>query len=268
MMAIRGSEKNDQALAPLGAAALAVKSLSKRFGEHLVVSDVSFEAEEGSVVAIIGPSGAGKSTLLRCINYLESPTSGLILIGGTEVCASGEMPSNRELAQLRRTVGMVFQSFNLFPHLTVLRNVTLPQERVLGVSKEEALERAHALLTRVGLSDKADTFPSRCSGGQQQRVAIARALALNPRVMLFDEPTSALDPELGVEVLAVMRQLVDEGMTIAVVTHEIQFARDVADRVIVMADGAVIEEGPPQSVLQSPTNERTRQFLRAVLERQ
>jgi polar amino acid transport system ATP-binding protein len=222
----------------------------------------------GEVVSIIGPSGAGKSTLLRCINFLEPPTSGRIAIGGMEYNAPGSgarSPTQKELAQLRRAVGMVFQSFNLFPHLSVLRNISLPQERVLGRSHREARERSLELLDRVGLRDKADTYPGRCSGGQQQRVAIARALALDPKVMLFDEPTSALDPELAVEVLTVMRQLALEGMTMVAVTHEMRFAEEVSDRVVMMADGEIIEEGSPKALLRAPSHERTRRFLRAVL---
>lgn len=245
-----------------------LRNITKTFGQHQVLRDVSLDVRPGEVVSIIGPSGAGKSTLLRCINYLEAPTSGDIIVGDQHVVTSGaKHPSQRELATLRRSVGMVFQSFNLFPHLTVLRNITLPQERVLGRSRAEADRAARELLDRVGLTDKADHYPGRCSGGQQQRVAIARALALEPKVMLFDEPTSALDPELGIEVLSVMRQLAGEGMTMLVVTHEMHFARDVSDRIVVMADGEIIEEGPPQEITSSPSHERTRRFLRAVLDR-
>ncbi|GAB7007306.1 amino acid ABC transporter ATP-binding protein [Nocardioides sp. AN3] len=245
---------------------ICLESVVKRFGDHLVIDDVSLAVSEGEVVAIIGPSGAGKSTLLRCINLLEQPDEGGVRVGDCRV-ESGRSVRRRELVRLRRNVGMVFQSFNLFPHLTVLRNVSLAQERVLGRRRQEADERSLKLLDRVGLADKAGQYPHRCSGGQQQRIAIARALALEPRVMLFDEPTSALDPELGLEVLAVMRELANEGMTMVVVTHEMQFARDVSDRVVVMADGSILEEGPPAQVFQAPTEERTRRFLRAVLER-
>ncbi|WP_404434886.1 amino acid ABC transporter ATP-binding protein [Microbacterium lacus] len=246
--------------------AISLQAVVKRYGEHTVIDDVSLDVREGEVVAIIGPSGAGKSTLLRCINLLEVPDSGCITVEGTKVDAGSDI-SRKSLQALRRNVGMVFQSFNLFPHMSVLRNVSLPQERVLGRSRGDANARSMALLERVGLADKADQFPARCSGGQQQRIAIARALALDPRVMLFDEPTSALDPEVGLEVLAVMRELARDGMTMVVVTHEMQFARDVSDRVVVMAKGAVLEQGDPERVFTEPVHERTRQFLRAVLER-
>ena len=246
--------------------AVALEHVVKSYDDHRVLDDVSLSVREGGVCAIIGPSGAGKSTLLRCINLLERPDSGTIRVGDTSVDA-GQQIGSKQLHQLRREVGMVFQSFNLFPHLTVLRNIALPQERVLGRSRGEAEERAMELLTRVGLADKPAQYPSRCSGGQQQRVAIARALALDPKVMLFDEPTSALDPELGLEVLAVMRELAAEGMTMVVVTHEMQFARDVSDHLMVMADGGVLEEGDPAQIFTNPSAERTRRFLRAVLER-
>ncbi len=243
-----------------------LQNVSKRFGANTVVDDVTLTVGEGEVAAIIGPSGAGKSTLLRCINLLERPDSGCITVCDTLVNA-GEQIGAKELALLRRNAGMVFQSFNLFPHLTVLRNVSLAQERVLGRGRKEADEVSATLLDRVGLADKADEYPNRCSGGQQQRIAIARALALEPKVMLFDEPTSALDPELGLEVLAVMKELAVEGMTMVVVTHEMQFARDVGDHLIVMAEGAILEEGPPEEIFSAPRHGRTRQFLSAVLER-
>jgi polar amino acid transport system ATP-binding protein len=247
--------------------AIELQDVEKRFGDAVVLKNVSLKVHEGSVCAMVGPSGAGKSTLLRCINLLETPTSGTISVEGVAIHANHKIRP-RELAALRSRVGMVFQSFNLFPHLNVRRNIALPQERVLGRSRAEAEERANALLERVGLADKGDQYPARCSGGQQQRVAIARALALDPKVMLFDEPTSALDPELGLEVLAVMRELAAEGMTMVVVTHEMAFARDVGDQLVVMADGGIIEEGDPKAIFTNPQQERTRTFLRAVLERE
>lgn len=246
--------------------AISCHRVDKAFGGHQVLDQVDLSVREGEVVAMIGPSGAGKSTFLRCINLLEKPDSGRITVGGHTIDA-GTSYSRRDLAALRRSVGMVFQSFNLFPHLTVLRNVVLPQQRVLGRSRAEAEERAMTLLQRVGLADKAGQYPARCSGGQQQRVAIARALALDPQAMLFDEPTSALDPELGLEVLGVMRELAGEGMTMVVVTHEMQFARDVSDHLVVMADGRIIEEGDPHAIFADPQQDRTRRFLRAVVDR-
>jgi polar amino acid transport system ATP-binding protein len=246
--------------------AIVLDSVEKRFGDHTVLNNVSLSVGAGQVVALIGPSGAGKSTLLRCINLLERPSAGTIMVDGVTIHVEHAIKA-KELAALRSRVGMVFQSFNLFPHMTVLRNVVLPQRRVLGRSQAEAEERANILLKRVGLADKAHQYPGRCSGGQQQRIAIARALALDPKVMLFDEPTSALDPEVGLEVLSVMRELADDGMTMVVVTHEMQFARDVSDHLVVMADGAILEEGHPHEVFASPNRPRTREFLRAVLDR-
>ncbi|MGP0224116.1 amino acid ABC transporter ATP-binding protein [Paenarthrobacter sp. NCHU4564] len=247
--------------------AVNVQGLHKNYGVIEVLHDVSLKMAEGEVVSIIGPSGAGKSTFLRCLNYLEVPTAGTITIGSTTVDATAKRPDRASLQRLRRVTGMVFQNFNLFPHLTVMENITLPQQKVLGRSREEAHSVAETLLARVGLVEKSGQHPSRLSGGQQQRIAIARALALSPKVMLFDEPTSALDPELGLEVLSVMRDLADEGMTMIVVTHEMQFARDVSDRVMVMADGRVLELGPSQEVMTNPSHERTKKFLRAVLDR-
>ncbi len=245
---------------------VSLRNVSKSYGSLTVVHDVSLDVTPGEVVAMIGPSGAGKSTLLRCINLLERPESGEITVGDLTI-HPGTGVTGKELTRLRRTAGMVFQSFNLFPHLTVLRNVSIAQERALGRDRKEAEARSRELLDRVGLAQKADTYPTRSSGGQQQRIAIARALAMEPKVMLFDEPTSALDPELGLEVLQVMRELAAEGMTMIVVTHEIHFAQDVSDRVVVMADGRVIEVGPPDQVLTAPANERTQRFLRAVTDR-
>lgn len=243
-----------------------VRSLVKTYRAHTVVDGVSLSVAQGEVTAIIGPSGAGKTSLLRCINLLEVPDSGSVAVGDISIDASKPL-TRKSVALLRRNVGMVFQSFNLFPHLTVLQNVSLAQQRVLGRSKGEADECSLALLERVGVADKANQYPGRCSGGQQQRIAIARALAVNPEVMLFDEPTSALDPEVGLEVLAVMKELAVGGMTMIVVTHEMQFARDVSTHLVVMCDGAILEQGAPERVFTQPTEQRTRSFLRAVLDR-
>ena len=241
-------------------------AIQKHYGALEVLKGVDLTMSAGEVVAIIGPSGSGKSTLLRCVNQLEVHTGGRVSVAGVTIEA-GHQPTRNELQHLRRNVGMVFQSFNLFPHLTVLRNVSLAQERVLGRSRKEAEDRSMQLLTRVGLADKATQYPARCSGGQQQRIAIARALALDPQVMLFDEPTSSLDPELGIEVLTVMRELAENGMTMMVVTHEMHFAEDVSNRVVIMADGRIIEEGPSKNVMRSPQTERARRFLSAVRDR-
>lgn len=248
---------------------LSARNITKDFGTTRVLDDVSMDIQSGDVVSIIGPSGAGKSTFLRCMNLLETPTSGTVTIGNfsIEIGPGHKSATKKELSTLRRNVGMVFQSFNLFPHLTVLENICLAQRRVLGRSTEQARTRAAELLERVGLKDKANEYPGRCSGGQQQRVAIARSLALDPQVMLFDEPTSALDPEVGAEILAVMRELAHDGMTMMVVTHEMGFAREVGDKVHVMVEGRVVESGDPEQVMTEPTHERTRQFLAAVLGR-
>lgn len=232
-----------------------------------VVHDVSLKVQAGEVVALIGPSGASKSSLLRSINYLETPSSGQIRVGNRMIGQGKAAPTNKELIELRKDVGMVFQSFNLFPHLTALENVMLAQMHSLGRSKEEARNRALKELQHVGLEEFADRNPSKCSGGQQQRIAIARALAMDPKLMLFDEPTSALDPELGVEVLNTMRRLAREGMTMVVVTHEMHFAEEVADRVVFMAQGKVVEEGPARSLIRDPQHARTQQFLHAVKDR-
>jgi ABC-type polar amino acid transport system ATPase subunit len=249
-----------------------LEGINKSFGRLHVLRDVSLEVRKGEVVCLIGPSGAGKSTLLRCINHLEPLDSGTIYIEGVPVyryAQGGQMiaDSDRKIEALRSEVGMVFQSFNLFPHLTALENLMIAPLHVRREPKEQVLGRAHALLVKVGLADKVDAYPHELSGGQQQRVAIARALAMQPKAMLFDEVTSALDPELIGEVLRVMRQLAAEGMTMLVVTHEMGFARDVADRVVFMADGVIVEEGSPQQIFSSPRNERTRQFLQSILER-
>jgi polar amino acid transport system ATP-binding protein len=250
---------------------LRIEDLHKRFDQVEVLKGVWVSVEAGEVVALIGPSGGGKSTFLRCINWIETPTSGQIYLAGKPLGVErrGELvpASPRKLAEVRRSIGMVFQSFNLFPHRTILDNVVLGQVRSLGRSRAEAKQRALDLLDRMGLADKAGTYPSRCSGGQQQRAAIARALALDPQVMLFDEPTSSLDPELGFEVLSVMRQLAAEGMTMIVATHEMHFAEDVADRVMLMDAGRIVEEGPAAQVLRQPREERTRRFLHALRDR-
>jgi len=239
--------------------AIDVRSLTKAFGDNEVLKGIDFQVEEREVVCVIGPSGSGKSTLLRCVNRLEEPTSGQILVSGIDIC-----DPDTDLNDVRRRIGMVFQQFNLFPHLSARANVMIAQQKVLNRSKGEAAEVAQAQLEKVGLSEKADAYPSQLSGGQQQRVAIARALAMDPEIMLFDEATSALDPELVGDVLAVMRDLASGGMTMMVVTHEMHFARQVADRVVFMADGYVVESGAPDNVLGSPTQARTQQFLRQV----
>jgi len=244
------------------ACAIQINDLHKSFGQLEVLKGIDFEVAKREVVCVIGPSGSGKSTLLRCVNRLEEPTSGTILIEGVDIT-----DPDADVDRLRTRIGMVFQSFNLFPHLNVLKNLTIAQTKVLKRSEEEAREVAQAVMERVGLLDKIDEYPIRLSGGQQQRVAIARALAMNPDMMLFDEPTSALDPELVGEVLDVMRGLAHDGMTMMVVTHEMSFAREVADRVVFMDDGVVVEEGPPDEMLTNPKAERTRRFLRMVEEK-
>ncbi len=237
-----------------------VKNLYKNFGKLEVLKDVSCEIKEREVVVVIGPSGSGKSTFLRCINRLEEPTSGTILFDGEDITA----PSTN-INLVRQELGMVFQRFNLFPHKTALENIVLAPIKVRKMHPEEAREIALELLRKVGLEDKADVYPDQLSGGQQQRVAIARALAMRPRVMLFDEPTSALDPEMVGEVLAVMKQLAKEGMTMIVVTHEMGFAREVGDRVIFMDEGRIVEEGTPEQIFKNPQNPRTQSFLSKIL---
>jgi len=240
--------------------AIEIRDLHKYFGDLQVLKGIDFTVGHGEVVCVIGPSGSGKSTLLRCVNRLEEPTSGQIFVEGEDIT-----DPDVDVDAVRSRIGMVFQSFNLFPHLSVLRNLTLAQQRVRKRSKADAAKTAHSNLERVGLIDKVDAYPAHLSGGQQQRVAIARALSMDPDMMLFDEPTSALDPELVGEVLEVMRRLAHEGMTMMVVTHEMGFAREVADRVVFMDGGVVVEEGPPSDILVNPQHERTRRFLQMVL---
>lgn len=247
---------------------LEADNIHVEFNGKPAVDDMSLHVRRGEVVAIIGPSGSGKSTFLRCINHLQVPTSGSVRIDGVSVSEGrGGHAKPKELAELRRLVGMVFQQFNLFPNLSALENIMLAQVQALGRSKEDARKRSMELLERVGLAHRANQRPDECSGGQQQRIAIARALAIDPQVLLFDEPTSALDPELGAEVLAVMREMAQEGMTMIVVTHEMTFAEDVADRVVFIADGSIVEDGAPAEVLRNPQHPRTQRFLKAVLER-
>lgn len=250
---------------------LKVEGLTKEFGKLSVLKGIDLTVHEGEVVTIIGPSGSGKSTLLRCLNWIETPTAGRIWFDdellGVRACTGGTMQPRheRELDQQRARIGMVFQRFNLFPHMTVLQNVALAPHKVRQLAPQRAQELAAALLSRVGLSDKQHEYPARLSGGQQQRVAIARALAMEPRLMLFDEATSALDPELVGEVLAVMQDLARDGMTMVVVTHEMGFAREVSRRVVFMDRGLVVEEGSPKELLQNPQHPRTREFLAKVL---
>ena len=242
-------------------APIEIRDLHKSFGDLEVLRGIDFLVETGEVVCVIGRSGSGKSTLLRCINLLEEPTSGQIFVGGVDVT-----DPDVDIDAVRRRIGMLFQQFNLFPHLTVTENLTIAQRRVLGRGKKAAERIAAENLERVGLSPKADAYPSQLSGGQQQRVAIARSLAMGPELMLFDEPTSALDPELVGEVLGVMRLLAQDGMTMIVVTHEMSFAREVADRVAFIDDGVILEEGPPEQVVGAPSHERTRTFLARLLD--
>lgn len=238
-----------------------VKNLNKAFGKLHVLKDINETVEQGEKVVIIGPSGSGKSTFLRCLNLLEKPTSGQIIFEGKDITKA----KTREVNLMRRKMGMVFQSFNLFPNMTIRRNITLAPTKLGIMTKEEADKKADELLEKVGLSDKAEQYPDRLSGGQKQRIAIVRALAMNPDVMLFDEPTSALDPEMVGEVLNLMKQLADDGMTMVVVTHEMGFAREVASRVVFMEDGRVLEQAPPEEFFTQPKNERLREFLSKVL---
>ncbi len=237
-----------------------VKGLKKAFGDHVVLNGIDQHIKKGEVVCIIGPSGSGKSTFLRCLNLLEQPTAGQIFINGNDIT-----DKKQNINKLRQKMGMVFQQFNLFPHMSVKKNIMLAPVKLKLMSEEEAEKKAISLLERVGLPEKADAYPGQLSGGQQQRVAIARALAMNPEVMLFDEPTSALDPEMVGEVLQVMKELAKEGMTMAVVTHEMGFAREVADRVLFIDEGIVMEEGTPEEIFSNPKNERTKSFLSKVL---
>ena len=237
-----------------------VNGLRKSFGSNEVLTGIDLSVEDGEVVCVVGPSGSGKSTLLRCLNRLEEITGGEVTVDGHTLT-----DPKVKIDDVRAEIGMVFQQFNLFPHMTVIENICLAPMQVRGLSKEQARERGRALLAKVGLAEKENEYPRRLSGGQQQRVAIARALAMEPRIMLFDEPTSALDPELVGEVLAVMKDLALEGMTMVVVTHEMGFAREVADRAIFMDGGVIVEQGDPEQVFTAPRNERTKEFLNKVL---
>ena len=237
-----------------------VKNLHKSFGKLDVLKGISLDIEEGEVVCLIGPSGSGKSTFLRCLNRLEETTSGTVIVDGWEIS-----DKKININKVRENIGMVFQQFNLFPHLSVRKNIMMAPMDRKKTPKAEAEKTALELLKRVGLYDKADAYPKQLSGGQQQRVAIARALAMQPDIMLFDEPTSALDPEMVGEVLNVMKELANSGMTMVVVTHEMGFARDVADRVVFMSDGVIVEQGTPEEIFSSPKEERTREFLNCVL---
>jgi len=255
-MTAQGSSATDLARTT----AISVQNLSKSFGRNEVLKDISLEIAPAEVVCVIGPSGSGKSTLLRCVDMLETPTTGRIFVGTDEMT-----DPDVDLDRVRRRIGMVFQSFNLFPHLTVLANLTIAQTKVLGRSRSEAQDVARHNLERVGMSHKETDFPAQLSGGQQQRVAIARSLSMDPELMLFDEPTSALDPELVGEVLAVMKSLAAEGMTMMIVTHEMAFAREVADRVVFMDGGYIVEQGTPADVIGDPKEARTKSFLHRVL---
>lgn len=236
-----------------------LENVHKSFGKNEVLKGINLHIKQGQVVVIIGPSGSGKSTVLRTMNYLEEPTSGKVIVDGMD------LSDKKKLNDVRAEVGMVFQNFNLFPHMTVMENLTLAQTKVRKTSMEEAKKIGQALLDRVGLEDKANAYPDSLSGGQKQRVAIARALAMKPKVMLFDEPTSALDPEMVSEVLDVMKSLAEEGMTMVIVTHEMGFAKKVADRVLFVDGGLILEDNTPERVFDAPTNERTKSFLDKIL---
>ena len=251
---------------PIGAPLIETKALSKRFGDNTVLRDVSMGVASGEVVCVIGPSGSGKTTLLRSMALLEAPSGGQVLMDGTVIADGGNGRAVRKAARaVRSDIGMVFQHFNLWPHMSVLGNVIEAPMRVRGLGRDQAVAEAEALLEKVGLAEKRDASPGRLSGGQQQRVAIARALAMDPKLMLFDEPTSALDPELVGEVLAVMKKLASEGMTMIVVTHEMGFAREVADELVFMDAGVVVERGNPREVMSNPQHERTKAFLSKVM---
>lgn len=237
-----------------------VQNLTKTYGKHQVLKGISTTIKKGEVVAVIGPSGSGKSTFLRCLNLLEVPTSGAIMIGNDEITAP-----KANVAKIRQHIGMVFQHFHLFPHMTVLQNITFAPTTVKGVSLEQATNKAMDLLTKVGLADKADVYPSKLSGGQKQRVAIARSLAMEPDIMLFDEPTSALDPEMVKEVLNVIKDLAETGMTMLIVTHEMKFAREAADTIYFLDQGQLIEAAPPEAFFAGPKSERAARFLEQVL---
>ncbi|MGT2637219.1 amino acid ABC transporter ATP-binding protein [Streptococcus ratti] len=239
---------------------ISIKNLHKSFGKNEVLKGIDLDIKQGEVLVIIGPSGSGKSTFLRTLNLLEAPTKGSITFEGVNIT-----DKSNDIFKMREKMGMVFQQFNLFPNMTVLENITLSPIKTKGLSKEEAEEKAYQLLDKVGLRDKADAYPQSLSGGQQQRIAIARSLAMDPDALLFDEPTSALDPEMVGEVLGVMQDLAKSGMTMAIVTHEMGFAREVADRVIFMDDGVIVEEGTPEEVFENTKEERTKDFLGKVL---
>ncbi|TQQ84905.1 amino acid ABC transporter ATP-binding protein [Peptacetobacter hominis] len=239
---------------------ITLKNLEKSFGNHKVLKGIDLEIEKGEILVIIGPSGSGKSTVLRCMNLLETPTSGDVIFEGKSL-----VDKSTDIDEVRQKIGMVFQNFHLFPHKTILENITLAPVTLKKMTVDEANKKAEQLLKRVGLLDKKDTYPAQLSGGQKQRIAIARALAMEPDMMLFDEPTSALDPEMVKEVLDVIKELAEEGMTMAIVTHEMGFAKEVADRVIFVDDGKILEEGTPEEVFNNPKNDRTKDFFAKVL---